>query len=269
MGVYVSTDNSIWTSANEGISYTGVDDIIVCGNNLIAATYGGGVFLSTNNAATWTAINNGLSMSGLNARALNIKGTDLYSGTYGGVWKRPISDLLILTASPKSLTIDYPEFSTARFNIVSNTSWTVSSSESWLTAGSDSGSGNASIELIAHANPLRDSRKATITVSSSGLTNQIVSVTQKGKSCTNGSLDIDIYPNPATDHITITVGDDYNNPAYTIKIMNMLGTVVFETRINQSQYELNINSWNMKGTYLMQVYNNYSKVIASKTIIVK
>lgn len=268
-GIYISTNNSGWTSANDGLSYPGVADIIVCGSNLIVATYGGGVFLSTNNATTWTAVNNGLSSSGLNARALSVKGTNLYVGTFSGVWKRPITDLLVVAASPKSLTIEYPDYSTARFNIISNTSWTVSSSASWLTALPDSGSCNATIELTALANPSKDSRKATITVSSPGLPDQLVSVTQKGNGRTTGSIDIDVYPNPAKDHITITVGYDNNNPAYTIKIMNMLGNVVFETRINQSQYELNITSWNMKGTYLLQVYDNYNKVIAAKTIIVK
>jgi hypothetical protein len=267
-GIFV-LKNNIWTSVNEGISYSGIADIITCGNNLIASTYGGGVFLSTNNAETWTAINNGLSLSGLNTRSLIVMGTDLYAGTFSGVWKRPISDLLVLKASPNSLTIDYPDYSNARLNIKSNTSWTVSSSESWLTVEPDSGSLNETVELTARANTLRTTRKATITVSSPGLPGQIVLVTQKSKSCTTGNIDIDIYPNPASDHITLTVGDNFNNPDYTIRIMNILGTVVFETRINQSQYELNISSWNVKGTYMLQVFNNSNKVLAAKTIIVK
>jgi photosystem II stability/assembly factor-like uncharacterized protein len=268
-GIMVSTNNSDWTSMNVGLTYPGIADIMVCGKNLIAASYGGGVFMSTNNAVTWTAVNSGLPYSGLNARSLTIKGTDLYVGNFSGVWKRPISDLLVLTTSPKSLTIDNPEYSTAKFNIASNTSWTVSSSESWLTAASDTGSFNESIELTAQANPSRDSRIAIITVSSPVLADHIVTVTQKGTHCSTATIDIDVYPNPATDHITLTVGDDYNNPGYTIRIMNMLGSVVFETRINQSQYELNITSWNMKGTYLLQIYNNSDKVMAAKTIIVK
>ena len=37
--------------------------LAVSGTNLFAGTYGGGVFLSTNNGTNWTAVNNGLTNS--------------------------------------------------------------------------------------------------------------------------------------------------------------------------------------------------------------
>jgi len=51
------------------------------GSNLYAGTYGGGVFLSTNNGTTWSAINNGL--SSLNIYSLKVSGTNIYAGTGG------------------------------------------------------------------------------------------------------------------------------------------------------------------------------------------
>jgi hypothetical protein len=51
--------------------------------------------------------------------------------------------------------------------------------------------------------------------------------------------------------------------------MNVLGTVVFETNINQSRYDLDISSWIIKGAYVLQVHNTFNKVVAVKTIIVK
>ena len=60
---------------------------------LFAGTYDGGVFLSTNNGATWTAVNAGLPNAFVTALALS--GTDLFAGTYNsGVWRRPLSEMI-------------------------------------------------------------------------------------------------------------------------------------------------------------------------------
>jgi hypothetical protein len=56
----------------------------VSGTNLFAGTYGGGVFLSTNNGTNWTAVNTGLTNTNVYALALN--GTNLFAGTLGGVF---------------------------------------------------------------------------------------------------------------------------------------------------------------------------------------
>jgi hypothetical protein len=53
----------------------------VSGTNLFAGTFGG-VFLSTNNGTSWTAVNNGLTNTWVNALA--VSGTNLFAGTNGG-----------------------------------------------------------------------------------------------------------------------------------------------------------------------------------------
>jgi len=75
------------------------------------------------------------------------------------------------------------------FDITSNTNWNVSSNKSWLkvsdTFGSNNitiGSNNKTIYLEADYNNLISGRTATITVSGTGLTPQIITVTQQGKS---------------------------------------------------------------------------------------
>ena len=55
----------------------------VSGTNLFAGTYGGGVFLSTNNGTSWTEVNNGLT-GGTAVMALAVSGTNLFAGTLGG-----------------------------------------------------------------------------------------------------------------------------------------------------------------------------------------
>ena len=54
----------------------------VSGTNLFAGTTRGGVFLSTNNGTSWSAVNTGLWYT--DVRALAVSGTNLFAGTYGG-----------------------------------------------------------------------------------------------------------------------------------------------------------------------------------------
>jgi hypothetical protein len=51
----------------------------VNGTNLFAGTAGGGVFLSTNNGQSWTAINNGL--TDLSIYSLVVSGNRIFAGT--------------------------------------------------------------------------------------------------------------------------------------------------------------------------------------------
>ncbi|MEP6645581.1 MAG: T9SS type A sorting domain-containing protein [Saprospiraceae bacterium] len=62
---------------------------------LIAGVYGFGVFISNDNGDTWQSANQGLD----NFKILSsvMIGNDLYMGVEGGVWKRPLSDLIAST----------------------------------------------------------------------------------------------------------------------------------------------------------------------------
>jgi len=55
----------------------------VSGTNLFAGTYGGGIFLSTNNGTSWTASSTGLPPNTI-VRALAVSGTNRFAGTEGG-----------------------------------------------------------------------------------------------------------------------------------------------------------------------------------------
>ncbi len=64
----------------------------VSGTNLFAGT-DGGVFLSTNNGTSWTAVNTGLTNTEI--LSLAVSGTNLFAGTYGGgVWRRPLAEMI-------------------------------------------------------------------------------------------------------------------------------------------------------------------------------
>jgi len=128
-GVFVSTNNgSSWTAANTGLAYTFVQSLTASGSNLYAGTNGGvflsmdnglswtatalnsyvqfltasgsnlfasagGLFLSTNNGATWTDITSGLQFLDTNNRCLIVSGGRLFAGTFDhGLWSRALSD---------------------------------------------------------------------------------------------------------------------------------------------------------------------------------
>ena len=105
-GVFLSTNNGTsWTAVNTGLTNLNVSSLAVNGLNLFAGTiyyedggeddHGGvdeerdidegrGVFLSTNNGASWTPVNTGLTNTRI--RALVVNGLNLFAGTGGGVF---------------------------------------------------------------------------------------------------------------------------------------------------------------------------------------
>ena len=61
-----------------------VGDLAVIGSNLFAATSGYGVFRSTNDGASWTAVNNGLTENWV--YDLTVSGTNLFAKTSSGIF---------------------------------------------------------------------------------------------------------------------------------------------------------------------------------------
>jgi hypothetical protein len=92
--VFLSINNGTsWTRVNTGLTNTNLYALAVSGTNLFAGTlWGGGVFLSTNNGTSWTEVNAGLTSTSV--YALAVSGTNLFAGTVGGVWRRPLSEMI-------------------------------------------------------------------------------------------------------------------------------------------------------------------------------
>jgi hypothetical protein len=78
---------------------------------------------------------------------------------------------------------------------------------------------------------------------------------------------IKIYPNPTNDHIYIVSNE--NSLGYQIKIINTMSQTVFETKIDQSQYYLDLNSWTGKGTYFIQFIDPAGLLLDIKKIVLQ
>lgn len=104
-GVFLSTNNGTsWTEVNTGLTSSFVYALAVSGTNLFAGTYDG-IFLSTNNGTSWTAVNTGLTNTNVLSLAPDLLSGNLFAGTYGGVWRRPLSEII---TSVERLSTDLP-----------------------------------------------------------------------------------------------------------------------------------------------------------------
>jgi hypothetical protein len=126
-----------------------------------------------------TATTNATSASEPDIYRINISGgsDNNYDFTY--VWGELTIIERVLTVSVNELSIAAIENSTATFDIYSNNSWTISSSESWLTADILTGADTAMITLTAEANTTNAARIATITISGEGVSDQVITVNQE------------------------------------------------------------------------------------------
>ena len=87
-----------WTAIDPPMMNKYINAFAVGDDSVIfAGTAFSGVFLSTDDGTSWTAVNTGLTPVQINALAVGTVGsgsTYLYAGTNIGVWKRRISDMV-------------------------------------------------------------------------------------------------------------------------------------------------------------------------------
>jgi hypothetical protein len=90
VGFYMSENNgSNWTVSNSGLD--NVNCLTSVGSNLFAGTYSDALF-SSDNGITWSYIDSGFTKyQQISAMAVN--GTDVFAGTYFGVFRRSLSEV--------------------------------------------------------------------------------------------------------------------------------------------------------------------------------
>jgi hypothetical protein len=95
-GVYLSTDNgNNWNVINNGFNPSeNVSSFIPYGSAEIVTTWGG-VYYTLDNGANWTSATANLTNTSYAAFSSVLTGTDIYVGSGPGVWKRPISEIII------------------------------------------------------------------------------------------------------------------------------------------------------------------------------
>ena len=85
----------------------------------------------------------------------------------------------------------------------------------------------------------------------------------------NNENTILIYPNPASDHITIDNGNYTAMAGYSIKIKNNAGQDVFQSAINQAQFYVDLSTWTGKGLYYVHLYDSQNNTVTVRKIVLQ
>lgn len=164
-----------------------------------------------------------------------------------------------LSASVSNLQLA-SEGGTESFNITSNAAWTINSSAAWLTVNKTSGVGSISdITVNATINSGTSERTATITISSSGISDVVITIVQSAYTDIEpvSAHNIQVTPNPSSDVVSI----QSNASVESIVVCNLLGEVLLQ---NAASNSINIESL-PQGLYLLKIYTPSG--IATKRII--
>jgi len=96
--------------------------------------------------------------------------------------------------------------------------------------------------------------------------NEIISIYEEfttGKQNVYKDFELNIHPNPTSNYLFIDIKN--LTLAYEVKIVNIVGQVVYEAEITQSQIELNPKF--AQGTYFVQLYDPDNILLRTKKII--
>jgi hypothetical protein len=81
--------------------------------------------------------------------------------------------------------------------------------------------------------------------------------------------DIQIYPNPSNDHITIDAGNLATMNGYSIKIEDAQGQQVFQNAVNQQQFYVDITTWGCNGLYFVRIIDPQGNTVDIKKIVLQ
>jgi len=242
-GVYMSSNNgTTWTSLNNGIPSGIINTLAISGQRIFAGTSGNGVYLSVNGGAIWNPVNNGLPAN-ISFYALAFNGTTIFAGACsdgsvyrsdnnGASWtaaNNGLTDLCITTLNVNE-NIIYAGTQTGIFFSSNNgDSW--SESDNGLLAG---------------------------TFGSGVWRRQRAEITGMKEAATSQS-DLLVYPNPATNVITIDFMTA-TNTLKTIEIYDIQGVKRFETQTAESTIIIDVADY-PSGIYFVKMKTSDSNQV--------
>lgn len=97
----------------------------------------------------------------------------------------------------------------------------------------------------------------------------IINVNRTGYNPIQFENTLKVYPNPTKDKITIDNGNLSKMNGYSVKIMNSLGQQVFQSAINQQQFNIDITSWDGNGMYFLHIIDPQGNIVDVKKIVMQ
>jgi hypothetical protein len=265
-GVYLSTNNGTsWTAMNSGLSDTIIHSLVISGNKIFAGTHDG-VFISTNNAVNWTAVNTGIPISAnIGVEILAVSGTNVVAGTYSTIYpyigtgvyfssNNGSSWTPVNTGLPDTTWIN--EFAISGNNIFAGTQKGVflstNNGSNWTAV--NTGLTNFYINALAIKGDTIfagvDSINMGTLYGGFGVWKRSISEMTGIKEINNNESNIEVYPNPAINNITIK-----SLQKSTIEILNIQGQTIIQQHIQQGKTDIDISGL-AKGVYILRLCNN-------------
>jgi len=221
-GIFLSTNNgSNWAAMNNGIGLAEIKSLVVKNSYVFATTYNtvsDGVYLSTNNGSSWTAVNNGISYA-----------------QYCILYALAISGSNIFTAGFSAMTAS----NVAYFSNNDGNNWVN------VSSGLPAYNSNTIQSLVINNLYIfAGTMDGTVWKCSLSQITEIENI--------NNNKEIDIFPNPAKNEITI------NNPNATqntlISIRNIQGRELIQENVNGTTNIINISKLE-NGIYFLTLQN--------------
>ncbi|MBN2164644.1 MAG: T9SS type A sorting domain-containing protein [Marinilabiliaceae bacterium] len=149
--------------------------------------------------------------------------------------------------------------------IISNTDWYVNVDQPWLRLINTSGKNDGEVICIATENTTGSLRKATITISGTGIVSQNIIVSQDAmvsKVSNITFIGVNIYPNPTKDKVHIDLNDINANDVKSLIIYDNSGKIIQKDRIlkrKDSIYYIDLTNY-VNGIYFIELYINTQRV---------
>jgi hypothetical protein len=80
---------------------------------------------------------------------------------------------------------------------------------------------------------------------------------------------VTVFPNPASDHITIDYGNFALLAGYNTIITDAAGATVYSSTVNSQQAYIDINAWGAAGVYYMTIYDASGAPVAVRHIVLE
>ncbi len=80
---------------------------------------------------------------------------------------------------------------------------------------------------------------------------------------------VTVFPNPASDHITIDYGNFALMAGYNTVITDAAGATVYSSAVNSQQAYIDINAWGVAGVYYLSIYDANGALVAVRHIVLE
>jgi plastocyanin len=171
-----------------------------------------------------------------------------------------------VVVTPSNQNVTAPA-GTTDFTVTSNTDWTATCNSTWCTV-TPSGTGNGTL-TATYTDNSGVPRMATITVMVTGITPQMVTVSQDGTTgiTMNNASTLRVYPNPTTGMITVVTGESAGK-VDDLTVMDITGKTIYSNVVGSSQqYSVDLSSY-PGGYYFVRVTSD-TGILTRKVILDK